>query len=145
MRGLKYDEFNAGQKFFTARRTVTESDVTAFAGLSGDFNPLHTDAVYMADHPMKKRIAHGMLGMSIATGLANQLGIYEGTTLALLEMKIKYTGAVFFGDTVQLEITVKEKKESKKPDRGVVVFDCFLKNQEGSTVIESEWTCLMQR
>ncbi len=145
MRGLKFDQFDVGRKFYTARRTVTEADVATFAGLSGDYNPLHTDAVYMADHPFKKRIAHGMLGMSIATGLANQLGIYEGTTIALLEMRIKYTGAVLFGDTVQLEIEVKEKKESKKTDRGTVIFQCDLKNQEGKTVIDSVWTCLMQR
>jgi acyl dehydratase len=145
MRGLKFDQFELGQKFYTARRTVTEADVATFAGLSGDYNPLHTDEVYMSDHPFKTRIAHGMLGMSIATGLANQLGIFEGTTLALLEMRIKYTGAMFFGDTLQLEIEVAEKKESKKPTRGTVVFQCNLKNQEGKTVIDSVWTCLMER
>jgi acyl dehydratase len=145
IKGLHYGDFEPGRTFHTARRTLTEADVTAFAGISGDFNPLHTDAVFMAEHPLGKRIAHGMLSMSIATGLANQLGIFEGTTIALLEMHIKFTGPVFFQDTVQLEITVKERKESAKPDRGIVIFDCTLRNQEGGVVLQSEWTCLMRR
>lgn len=145
MRGMKFDEFEKGQIFHSPRRTVTEADVSTFAGLSGDYNPLHTDAVFMQDHMFGKRIVHGMLGMSIATGLAYQLGIFEGTTVALAGMEIRYRAPIYFGDTVQLEIKVREKDENPKPERGKVVFDCDLKNQDGKVVTRSVWTCVMSR
>jgi acyl dehydratase len=144
-RGLKFDQLELGQTFTSPRRTVTEADVVAYAGLSGDFTPLHTDAVFMETHPFKQRIAHGMLGMSIATGLAYQIGIFDGTIIALMEMDIKYSGAIFFGDTVNLEIKVAEKEEPKKPDRARITFECNLLNQNGKAVIKSAWKCLMAR
>ena len=144
-RGLTFDDFNPGDAFATARRTITESDVASFAGISGDFNPLHTDEETMKDSPFKGRIAHGMLIASVATGLANQLGIFEGTTIALLEMTFKFTGAVRFGDTVRLVLTVASKKESSKPDRGVVTFGAAVKNQRGETVVDSQWVVLLKR
>src|SRR5262249_61775784 len=121
-RGRHWDEFKEGETFTTAARTVTEGAVDLFAGLSGDFNPLHTDEEQARQGPMKGRIAHGMLVLSFATGLANQLGLFEGTTLALLGMdKIKWTAPVRPGDTIHVELTIRQKKESSKPDRGVLV------------------------
>ena len=89
-RGLYFDEFEIGDQCISQGRTVTESDVVAFAGLSGDFNPLHTDLEFCKRSQFGERIAHGMLVASIATGLANWTGIFEGTTLALLEQVIRY-------------------------------------------------------
>ena len=74
-KGMFFSEYEIGQKFTTGRRTVTEADVVAFAGLSGDFNPLHTDAVFAAQTPFGQRIAHGMLVVSISTGLSQTLGL----------------------------------------------------------------------
>lgn len=145
MRGLTFDQFELGQTFSTASRTVTEADVVAFAGLSGDFNPLHTDETFARTTPFGERIAHGMLGAAIATGLANQLGVFEGTTLALLTQTIRYTGAIRFGDTLHLELKVTEKKETSKPDRGVVTFDTTVVNQDERTVIEGQWVLMMRR
>jgi acyl dehydratase len=71
--------------------------------------------------------------------------VFEGTTLALMEQVIRYKGAVKFGDTVHLKLTVKEKKETSKPDRGVVVFGTDVLNQEGQAVIEGQWTLMMRR
>jgi acyl dehydratase len=145
-RGRYWDDFSEGQAFSTAARTVTEGAVDAFAGLSGDFNPLHTDEEAAQKTPMKGRIAHGMLVLSVATGLANQLGLFEGTTLALLGMdKIKWTAPVRLGDTIRVELTIRAKKESSKPDRGVVVTDVGVKNQRDETVMTAEWTTLMAR
>ncbi len=97
-RGRHFEEFSAGEAFTTAARTVTEGAVDSFAGLSGDFNPLHTDEESARQSPMKGRIAHGMLVLAVATGQANQLGIFEGTTLALLGMdKIRWTAPVRLG------------------------------------------------
>ncbi len=144
-RGRTFDQFDVGEVITTARRTVTEADIVNFAGLSGDFNPLHTDEVFAKETPFGTRIAHGMLVASIATGLANQLGVFEGTTIALLEQTVRYRGAVFPGDTIHLELRVADKKESSKPDRGVVTFEATIKNQRGEAVIEGQWVLLMRR
>ncbi|GIK39059.1 MAG: dehydratase [Anaerolineae bacterium] len=143
--GLSFDQFEIGAKYISAARTVTEADVVAFAGLSGDFNPLHTNAEFCKETPFGERIAHGMLIVSMATGMANWTGIFEGTTLALLEQVIRYKGAVKFGDTIHLEQEVLEKKESSKPDRGVVIFASRVRNQRDEVVIDGEWTLLMKR
>jgi acyl dehydratase len=145
-RGRYWDQFEEGETFTTAARTVTEGAVDLFAGLSGDFNPLHTDEETARQTPMKGRIAHGMLVLSMATGAANQLGLFEGTTLALLGMdRIRWTAPVRPGDTIHAELTVKEKKGSSKPDRGILVVEVSVKNQRGEPVMEAEWTTLMMR
>lgn len=144
-RGRTFDEFELDEVITTARRTITEADVVNFAGISGDFNPLHTDEQFATQTPFGTRVAHGMLVMSVATGLANQLGVFEGTTLALIEQTIRYKGAVHFGDTVHLELRVANKKESSKPDRGVITFETTVKNQDDRAVIEGQWVLLMRR
>jgi acyl dehydratase len=144
-RGLTFDQLQVGDKFVSQGRTIGEGDVSRFAGLSGDFNPLHTDAEFAQATPFGERVAHGMLVASIGTGLGNQMGVLEGTTLALMEQTMRYKGAVKFGDTVHLELVVKEKRETSKPDRGVVIFDTPILNQNGQVVIEMQWTLLMKR
>jgi acyl dehydratase len=143
-RGLTFGEFNVGDTFVAQARTVTEADVVSFAGLSGDFNPLHTDASFAVGTPFGERIAHGMLIAAIATGMANWTGVFEGTTLALMQQLLQYKGAVKFGDTVHLELTVAEKKPTSKDDRGVVIFDARMVNQDGEVVLDGQWTLLMK-
>jgi acyl dehydratase len=144
-RGLTFDQFNVGDVFVCQARTVTEADTVNFAGVSGDYNPLHTDEEFGKTTPFGGRIAHGVLALAIATGQANQLGIFEGTTIALMTQTVKYTGAVKFGDTIHLELKVAEKKESSKPDRGVVTLDTTVLNQQGKAVIEGQWVLMMKR
>ena len=144
-RGLTFEQFILGDTFASQARTVTETDVVNFAGLSGDFNPLHTDETFGKTTPFGGRIAHGMLVAAMATGMANWTGIFEGTTLALMEQMIQYKGVVKFGDTVHLELKVAEKRETSKPDRGVVIFETHVCNQDGKAVIEGKWTLMMKR
>ncbi len=144
-RGLTFDEFEIGEVYSSQGRTVTEADVVAFAGISGDFNPLHTDAEFARNTPSGERIAHGLLSVSMASGMANWTGIFEGTTLALLEQVIRYKGAVRFGDTIHLELQVLDKKASSKPDRGVVGFAARVCNQRDEIVVDGEWKLLMRR
>ncbi len=144
-RGLHFDDFVPERVFYSASRTITEADVVAFAGVSGDFNPLHTDETFAAKTPMRTRIAHGMLSMAVATGLANQMGIFEGTTIALMQQTIRYSGMVRFGDTIRIVMTVKERKESRNPSRGVVTFDVQVVNQDDKSVVDSEWILMMAR
>lgn len=145
-RGRHWDEFTVGQTFETARRTVEAADVLTFAGLSGDFNPLHVDAEFARTTPFGERVAHGMLTLAISSGQQNQLGIFEGTTLAFLGMdRVRFTAPVRFGDTIHTELTVKELKETSKPDRGVVTWDVAVKNQRGEAVLTCEAAVLMRR
>ena len=144
-RGMTFDQFTEGAEFVSPARTVTETDVVAFAGLSGDFNPLHTDSTFAAATPFGERIAHGMLIAAMATGMANWTGIFEGTTLALMEQLIQYKGPVRFGETVHLELTVAEKKPTSKPDRGIVIFGTQVINQDGQAVLDGKWTLMMRR
>ena len=143
-RGLTFDQFNLGDTFISQARTVTEADVVNFAGLSGDFNPLHTDKTFAASTPFGERIAHGMLIAAMATGMANWTGVFEGTTLALMQQLLQYKGVVKFGDTVHLELNVAEKKTTSKKDRGVVIFDARMVNQDGEIVLDGQWTLLMR-
>lgn len=143
--GLTYDEFEIGAAYRSQARTITEADVVAFAGISGDFNPLHTDAEFASTTPFGERIVHGMLTVAISTGMSNWTGLFEGTTIALMEQNIQYKGAVKFGDTVHLQLEVTEKNETSKPDRGIVKFAARMLNQRDELVVDMKWTLLMKR
>ncbi len=145
MRGRYYEDFNVDDVIVTARRTVTEADVMAFAGISGDFNPLHTDEEFMKNSQFGGRIAHGLLSVAIGTGLINQLGVFEGTNLALLNMDIKFTGIVQFGDTIHLELKTLDKKETSKPNKGIITYEANVKNQKDENVVEMKWVLMMKR
>ena len=138
-KGMYFSEYEVGQEFVTGRRTVTEADVVAFAGLSGDFNPLHTDKVFAESTPFGQRIAHGMLVTSISTGLSQTLGIFEGTTMGLLQQTFIYKAPTFFGDTIYLKMIVRETKASSKGGKGVVTFDAEIIKQDGTVVVQGEW------
>jgi acyl dehydratase len=144
-RGLTFEQFSVGDNFVCQGRTITEADVVNFAGISGDFNPLHTNEEYGKTTPFGGRIAHGVLVLAIATGQVNQLGIFEGTTIALLQQTIKYVGPVKFGDTIHLESTIVEKKETSKPDRGILTLDNKVFNQHGQPVIEVQEVVMIKR
>jgi acyl dehydratase len=144
-RGLTFDQFSVGDSYTCQERTITEADVVNFAGISGDFNPLHTSEEYGKTTPFGGRIAHGVLVLAIATGQINQLGLFEGTTLALLQQTIKYVGPVKFGDTIHLEATIAEKKESSKPDRGILTMNNKVVNQHGQAVIEVQEVVMIKR
>jgi acyl dehydratase len=144
-RGLTYEEWEVGAVYETQGRTITEADVVIFAGLSGDFNPIHTDAEAAKATPFGERIVHGMLTVAISTGMANQTGLMEGTTVALLEQNIKYKSPVRFGDTVHLRMEVTQKRETSKPDRGIVILAAQMLNQRNEVVVEMIWTQLMVR
>lgn len=143
-RGTFFSEFQVGQQYVSVGRTVTEADVVMFAGISGDYNPLHTDATFAAQTPFKQRIAHGMLSASISTGLGQTLGIFEGTTLALMGQTFEFKGPVFFGDTIRLRLTVESTTPSSKGGKGVVVFRSDILKQDDSVVITGTWTVLFR-
>lgn len=144
MAGRYFSEFGADDVFESGGRTVTEADVVNFAGLSGDFNPLHTDAEFAGKTPFGQRIAHGMLAASISTGLGQTLGIFEGTTLALMKQTFEYKAPVFFGDTIRLRLSVRERTPSSKGGKGVVLFQSDVVKQDGTVAVTGTWTVLFR-
>jgi acyl dehydratase len=130
-----YEDFSVGQETKTPARTVTEADVVAFAGLSGDFNPIHTDAEFAAATPFKQRIAHGALGLSIVTGLGGRTGMLDGTAIAFLGIEEwRFSKPIFLGDTVHVRMTVTDARPSSKPGSGVLKRKMELVNQRGEVV-----------
>ena len=143
-RGLYFEEFEADYEAETAARTVTEADVVLFAGLSGDYNPLHTDSEFAKDTIFEERIAHGLLGLSIASGLANRLGFADGTAQALTSIEWKFRGPIMMGDTIRARIAVRKKKEMKQLNGGFVFFDVKVLNQKDEVVQKGTWTILIK-
>ena len=118
-------------------KTVTESDVYLFAGISGDFNPVHVDEVYAKEGMFKKRIAHGMLTASfISTVLGTKL---PGPGAIYAKQELKFLAPVFFGDTITATCTIKEIIADKKR----VVMDCVASNQDGTKVLAGEATLVV--
>jgi acyl dehydratase len=143
-RGLYFEDFEVGQKVVTAGRTVTEADIVTFAGLSGDFNQIHTDADYSANYDFGQRIAHGLLVQSIATGLAVRTGVIEGTVLAFRELSAKFSLPTFIGDTVHVVIEITEKKALPRLGGGNVTMKYSVMNQDGKTVQRGDWIMLVK-
>ena len=143
-RGLFFEDFEIGLSLLTAGRTITESDIVRFAGLSGDYNQIHTDAAYAAAGPFEKRVAHGLLVQSIATGLAVQSGFIEGTVLAFRELTCKFSLPVFIGDTVHVILEIVEKKAILRLRGGQILMKFRVLNQEGKAVQRGNWVMLVQ-
>ena len=143
-----FETLTIGDKFKTAGRTVTESDIVAFAGLSGDYNALHTDAEYAATTPHGARIAHGLLVLSIVSGLSTRLPVMkamERTILGLANLQCRWRRPTKIGDTIHVVLEVAEKKDGAKPDRGAVVLRRTAVNQRGEAVMESDWSLILRR
>jgi acyl dehydratase len=144
VRGMYFEDFEVGLEIQTAARTITETDLVNFAGISGDFNFIHIDAEASKSTPFGQRVAHGMLVASIATGLAVQQGFIDGTTLAFRELTWKFTKPVLIGDTVQVQVQVIETKAMPRLGGGLVAFETRVVNQKGEVVHKGEWRMLMK-
>jgi acyl dehydratase len=143
-RGLYFEDFTVGMKISTPSRTITETDVVTFAGLSGDYNQIHTDAEFSKKTPYGQRIAHGLLSLSIASGLAMRTGFMEGTVLAFREInEWKFSKPVYIGDTIHVLITVIDTKPMARLGGGLVMISLDVKNQHGETAMKGIWSALM--
>ena len=141
--GLYFEQYEIGLTMVTRGRTITEADIVQFGSLTGDFNPMHFDAEYMKTHMMGQRIAHGMLSLSYAVGQAYQLGFMEKTVLAFRSLEMKFSAPVLIGDTLHVELTVKEMKPSTRLGGGMVTLDVKIVNQEGKAAQSGTWTILI--
>jgi 3-hydroxybutyryl-CoA dehydratase len=144
-KGLYFEEYEVGQSIISQGRTVTEADVVAFAALSGDWNPMHTDAEFASEHPFGQRVAHGLLVLSIASGLAVRLGFLEETALAFRELgDWKFSLPVYFGDTVRVRATVIETKPMRRLGGGLVTLKVQILNQDDKVVQRGTWGVLVR-
>lgn len=143
-RGQYFEEFEVGQKIVTVGRTIAESDIFTFAGFSGDYNQIHTDAEFAKGTPFGQRVAHGLLALSIASGLAMRTGVLEGTVIAFREINNwKFIAPVFIGDTIHVEMDVVETKALPRIGGGSVVITLDVKKQGGETAMKGNWTVLV--
>ena len=130
MAGLYFEEFTVGQSVKTAGRTISEDAIFSFAGLTGDFNQIHTDAAFASKTQFGQRIAHGLLGMSISVGLIMQTGLLEGTVLAFREIQDwKFVKPFFIGDTVHAILTISETKALPRIGGGSLIASVEARNQ----------------
>ena len=142
-RSLYFDDFLVGQKFVTKARTITETDIVNFAGLSWDHNQLHTDAEYAASTPFGRRIAHGLLGVIVHAGLSYELT--EKSILALLELTWQFKAPIYIGDTIHVEQRVKDMQIGSSGDHGVLTFEKKVINQKNEVVQTGTTTILLAR
>ncbi len=147
---LFLDDLQAGARYRTGGRTVSEADVVNFAGLSGDFHALHMDETFAAGTVHKGRIAHGMLVVAMTAGLVARLRVMRGlerTTLGLAGIDgLRFLKPTFIGDTITVELEVVEARPSQsKPDRGTLVMRRSVRNQRDEVVLEGLWTLIVQR
>ncbi|MBD8606728.1 MaoC family dehydratase N-terminal domain-containing protein [Aeromicrobium sp. CFBP 8757] len=129
------EDFAVGQVLTTQARTVTEADVVAFAASTWDTNEVHTDAVAAADGRFGERIAHGLLGMSYAMGLVSRLGVFEGSSVALLGVEDwRFVAPVRIGDTITCRLEIVGVRRTSAGDTGVVDRLFTLVDQRGGIV-----------
>jgi len=146
MRGLYWEDWETGAEFESPARTVTEADLVIYAGLSGDFNPLHMNEEFCKQTQFGTRIAHGPLIYAIAAGLVFQLHLYDDTLIAFLGFdSLKFTKPVKPGDTIHAKIKVLEKRETSNRDRGVMKRQLQVLNQRGEVVQDAVQAFLLKR
>lgn len=128
--GLYYEDFHEGRTHRTGTRVVTEADIEAFAEVSGDRNPLHLDEAYAAESVFGRRIAHGVLGLAVATGLLNAEGLTRGTLVAFLGLGWDFVSPLYPGTEVTLSLEVVSRRVTASGESGLVVLGAELRGDE---------------
>ena len=144
-RGAYFEEYEVGQKVISSGRTATETDLVSFAALSGDWNPLHTDAVAAAQGPFGQRVVHGLWGLSAAVSLVTRLGFIEETLIAFREIdNWKFSLQIFIGDTIHVQVIVGETRPVRRLGGGMVTLQVEILNQDNKIVQQGNWVVLVK-
>jgi acyl dehydratase len=138
-----WDEIEVGEEYESPGRTITETDIVLFAGLSGDYNVLHTDAEFMKSSIFGERIAHGLLGLAIQAGLLTR-AMQPYATLGFGGLRWKFKAPIRIGDTLRVRARVVSKKETRA-DRGLVILQRTVVNQRDEVVQEGETDLVVER
>ena len=145
-RGLTYEEHTVGTVYRTLGRTVSEADICAFVNLCGFNEPLFMDMEYVAKESVfKRRAAPGAMTFSLSEGLIMQTGLIHGTGMSYLGGEIRIVSPVLEGDTLHVSVTITDKRETKKPDRGIVTYRHEVTNQRGEVVLEATVKRMIKR
>jgi len=139
-----FDDIEVGEEYESPGRTVTETDIVIFAGLSGDYNVLHTDAEFMKESIFGERIAHGLLGLAMQAGLFSR-ATTPYATVASTGLRWKFKSPIKIGDTIRVQAKVVAKRETEKPDQGVITLERKILNQRDEVVQEGETDVLVER
>jgi acyl dehydratase len=146
MQGLTFERHQIGQTFKTLGRTVSETDIVNFVNLAGFTEPLFMDMEYVArESVFKGRVAPGALTFALSEGLVMQTGLIHGTGMAYLGGEIRIVAPVVAGDTLTVNVEVTDKRETQKPDRGIVTYRHVVTNQRGETVLEADIKRMIRR
>lgn len=140
---IYFEEFKIGDKRVSTGRTITETDVVMHAGQTGDFYPHHMDAEWCKTQSFKQRIAHGTLVFSVAVGLT--AGVINDVAMTYGYERLRFLTPVFINDTITATISIKEKKDHKKPGFGIVSELLEVHNQQGQLVMVCEHLLLVQK
>lgn len=144
-RGLTFEELQIGFTFTSPGRKVSEADVNNFAALTGDRTPIHIDAEYAARHPFGQRVAHGMLGLSLATALAIETGYLADTLLAFRAIEDwKFSLPIYLEDSIHIQAEVTAVKPVPRLGGGLVTLQINLLNQNQQTVQQGSWSVLVK-
>ena len=142
--GKYFEEFVVGEKVVTEKHTMTEDDIMTFAKLSGDDNRIHTDPEFSKTTPFGQQIAHGLLGLSIASGLSWKTGLMDGTVIAFREVREwKFVKPLFIGDTFYNELETMEVKALPRIGGGSVTIKMEVKNQIDEVCHRGIWVVLI--
>ncbi|WP_404301612.1 MaoC/PaaZ C-terminal domain-containing protein [Alicycliphilus denitrificans] len=132
-----FEDFTVGEHFTSSGRTVTEADLTLFNMISGDWNPIHADAEFAAGTRFGQRIVHGAFGVALLTGFMHQMGIFDGTAVAMLSLKEwVFKAPILIGQTLRLQLTVTELHPGSSPRVGRLDRHLQLVDQHGQVVQE---------
>ena len=146
--GYTYDDLHVGMAFRSPGRTITDADLVAFAGLTGDYSELHTSDVYAKSSEFGRRVAHGMLGLAYAHGLMwARTGELRETAIAFLGISDwRFVAPIFVGDTIFVNYRIAELRDSKsRPTQAITTFDVEVVNQDGNVVQRGQKALLVSK
>ena len=144
---LYFEDLSVGMEFKSAGRTVTEADIVAFAGISGDYNQLHIDCEFAANTVHGERIAHGLLVLTILSGLSTRVSLMlalSETIIGLAGLECQFKRPTKIGDTLHVMLTVAELSPTSKGKSGLIILHRDAINQRGEVVLESIWKLLIK-
>ncbi len=141
-----YEDMAVGEAYESPSRTVTETDLVNFSAFSGDWSPVHSDEEFCRKTPYKTRIVHGLLGLALTEGLKFRIPAFATARyMASLYWNYKFSAPILIGDTVRLTVKIQSKRETKKPDRGIVIEYVTMLNQRNEVVGEGEHGLMVYR
>lgn len=144
--GLTFEDHKIGASYETLGRTVSEADICAFVNLCGFNEPLFMDMEYVAKESVfSGRVTPGAFTFCISEGLIMQTGLIHGTGMSYLGSEIRIVAPVLAGDTLRVTVTITDKRETSKPDRGIVTYKHEIKNQRGELVLEATVRRMIKR